>query len=951
MPPKEDSPGPRSIFPANRQDIEVSSAMSKRRRTPARVNPVVRHQQEEWLDLDGVWLFRLDPEDRGREAGWPKRPEALSEEINVPGCWQGQGFGGEEPEVIRDFRLRARTLRATYTGTGWYARSFRVPEHWEGRRLWLNFGGVHPSAELWVNGQPVGGNSLPFVPFGLEITDVARPGQDSQVVVRVYERHRALGLAYNWQGNWSGLYRSAELAATGEAFLERLCIWPHAREGKVRILARIADAERAGGPLTLRAAAQPVEGSGATATAEGPVEEGAVLLDLAVPDPWLWSPEAPNLYRVDVALLRGENTLHARAERVGFVELSTSGKHFLINGQPYYLRGTGDFLAHPETASPDTDRDRWRRKLRVLRDYGYNYVRCQSYVPAPEYFDVADEVGLLVQSEMGVLGAWGGHSVWHVYPWPQPTPDHREILQRQWDLVVERDVNHPSANLYCMSNEWPADMPYPRTAWDCYRRTKAIKPTALVIWTDGTYRADLPGDFVNAEAQVDEQCEKPVIQHEFRWWSAFPDVRIMSKYTGAVRPYGAEIAVAAARRHGLEHILPQAAENSQRLQFIEAKGKLEVCRRDHPRLAGICHFSAMDSNPSPGGIIDEFYEEKVTPPEVWRQTNGDTVVLSSLGFDDRVLAVGDRRRVSLFVSDFSHPPLKAPRLQWELLGGGRILDQGQVVYSHVPFCTCPADEIEITAPPVAAPVPVRLRASLSEAGRLFGNEWSLWIFPEPAPLPSDVAVYGKPQYTWLRTLVGMPLAADADLAERRFRLVLTERLSPQLLDFARVGGRVLLAASEGLVRSFQPKLGMRDQYFFTPPANYPPYEDGQNGTIISDHPLFGDFPHEGFADLQFYRLITGQPPLDLEPLGLAAGTPILRVIHSYPVSRPLAYLVERRWGQGGLVITALNLDQTWPEARWLAGEMCRYAAGEAFAPELHCEEMTVKRLLLAAALP
>lgn len=197
----------------------------------------------------------------------------------------------------------------------------------------------------------------------------------------------------------------------------------------------------------------------------------------------------------------------------------------------------------------------------------------------------------------------------------------------------------------------------------------------------------------------------------------------------------------------------------------------------------------------------------------------------------------------------------------------------------------------------------------------------------------------------------MPLADDADLAERRFRVVLTERLSPLLLDFMRAGGRVLLAASEGLVRPFQPKLGMGDQYFFTPPANYPPYEEGQDGTIISDHPLFGDFPHEGFADLQFYRLITGQPPLDLEPLGLAAGTPILRVLHSYPVCRPLAYLVERRCGEGGLIISALNLDQSWPEARWLAGEVFRYAGGAAFAPELYCEEKTVRRLLAAAALP
>ena len=135
-----------------------------------------------------------------------------------------------------------------------------------------------------------------------------------------------------------------------------------------------------------------------------------------------------------------------------------------------------------------------------MRDYGYNYVRCQSYVYGPEYYDIADEVGLLVQSEMGMLGAWGGMSPMHVYQWPKPTPDNYPLLKRQWDLVVRRDVNHPSANLYCMSNEYGATAHFPRIAWECYQATKAIKPTALVIWTDGGYHPDMPGDFVNDEA-------------------------------------------------------------------------------------------------------------------------------------------------------------------------------------------------------------------------------------------------------------------------------------------------------------------------------------------------------------------------------------------------------------------------------------------------------------------
>jgi len=489
---------------------------------PVRVNPVLLHPQEQRVRLDDRWSFRLDPEDRGVRERWFEELALLGEPIQVPGCWQGQGFGSDGEEIVRDFRLRARTFRATYTGTGWYGRACAGPEERPGRRWWLNFGGAHPSAEVWLNGVRLGENSLPFAPFGFEVTDVIRFGAENRLAVRVHEQNRELGLAFNWQGNWSGLYRGVELTATGEQFIESFAAYPDVDGEVVRFRARIGGGQR--GPATLRLSvgaitrSRPPADGAAEASRSGdrsyrevaaeaaPTTEGEIVCELAVPSPQLWSPDAPNLYRVDAALTRGDEVLDALSERIGFVRLSTEGKHFLINGEPYYLRGSGDFVSCPETGCPDTDRDRWRRKLATLRDYGYNYVRCQSYVYAPEYFDAADEVGLLVQSEMGMLGGWGGMNEWHRYAWPEPTPGYRETLRRQWNLVVQRDVNHPSANLYCMSNELGAQTYFPRTAWQCYRETKAIKPTALVIWTDGGWNPDLPGDFVNDHAGRDADC-------------------------------------------------------------------------------------------------------------------------------------------------------------------------------------------------------------------------------------------------------------------------------------------------------------------------------------------------------------------------------------------------------------------------------------------------------------
>lgn len=905
---------------------------------PARVNPVLSHPAERRASLSGTWRFRLDPDDRGVSERWFRDAGMFREDILVPGCWQGQGFGGDAKEMIWDFRLSARTFRATYRGTGWYCRALPVPDEWDGARLWLLFGGVHPSADVWLNGTKLGESHEPFAPFGFEVTHVIRRDVENVLVVRVHEQDRILGLAYSWQGNWSGLYRSVDLVATGRCYLEQLTIIPDSDAGRLRVRHRVAGAP-APGALALRVSAQAIGTDGPPCEREVPVSIGDGESEVSVPSPVLWSPDAPKLYRVDAELVRDGIVMDALSERTGFVRLSTSGKQFLINGEPYYVRGTGEFLPFPETGSPDTDRDRLRKKLAALRDYGYNFVRCQSYAPVPEYYDVADEVGLVIQAEMGTLGAWGSNTHEHVYAWPQPTPLHRDALKRQWDHIVLRDVNRPSALVYCMSNELGRNTLFPRLAWQCYRDTKAIKPGAFVIWTDGGYNPDLPGDFVNAEASTDADCAKPLIQHEFRWWSSFPDVRRAGRYSGAVRPYAVEIALEAASRHGISHTLPLAAQNSQRLQFVEAKGKMEAMRREHPRLAGICHFNAMDTNPSPQGIIDEFFERKYADAATWRQTNGDAVVLSSLGFEGRVLAVGDSLQCDLFVSDFSHPPFRRPVLRWSLSAGTKALASGETVPDHEPFVTYGTGSLSAAIPEMSTPVKALLLAELAEGQRVVRNRWDMWLFPSRIAMPDQVSMYGAAEHTWLKTVSGLPAVEAGAAVPRGVRMVLAERLDETLMLFMHTGGRVLLAASEGLVRPFNSKLGLSlGRYFFTPPANYPPYEDGHNATIILDHPMLGNLPHEGFADLQFHRMIAESPPLELESLGLNDGDPVIRAIHSYPVGRSLGYLVERRVGKGGIVITALNLDQSWPEARCLLAALLSYGTGDSFSADRELDD-------------
>ena len=299
---------------------------------PARVNPLLIHPAECRLSLDGVWHFALDAEDRGSEEHWYTRPERLSDTIQVPGCWQGQGFGGDGEDVLWDFQLHARTFRATYTGTGWYGRAFTVPADWQGKQIWLNFGGVHPSAEIWLNGVRIGEHDLPFVPFAFDITPHLCWECENTLVVRVHEYHREFGMAFSWQGNWSGLYRGVELTATGASYLRQCALYPDARTGCLRLAIELGGTANSVLPM-LQVAIRPAE-SDLPVTAQAIPLPANGQVEISVPDHRLWSPDAPHLYRVDVALMRGEETLDACSERTGFISLRTAGKHIMLNDDP-----------------------------------------------------------------------------------------------------------------------------------------------------------------------------------------------------------------------------------------------------------------------------------------------------------------------------------------------------------------------------------------------------------------------------------------------------------------------------------------------------------------------------------------------------------------------------------------------------------------------------------------
>ena len=924
-----------------------------KKKSPAVVNPVVLSKHEQRKNISGEWMFALDADDTGIENRWYEDPDVYSGKITVPGCWQGQGYGDDSKEAPWDLGYRTRAYRASYTGTGWYARYFDIPKDWNGKDIWINFGGIHPSADIWINGIKAGENELPFASFSFNITGYVDCSKENLVCVRVHEKNRILGLAYNWQGNFSGLYRGVDLTCTGSSYIEYMRLYPDVDKKRLDVKIQI-EGDRPS-KLDINIFSPDAD---ETIKKQVCLNENTTEFYIDIPKPIPWTLDDPKLYTVEAVLRNDEEILDAVCDRTGFLKLTANGKYFMINDVPCFLKGSLDFMSNPETGCPDTDRDRWKKRLLVFKSYGYNRIRCQSFVPTPEFFDAADETGVLVQSEMGMLGAWGGASTEHVYIWPQPTPDNREALKEQWDLTVKRDINHPSAAFYNMSNEWFVlgnDSRYKRIAWKCYDDTKALKPSAFVVWTDGGLNNEMPGDFITAMFTKDDikkgkKPDKPLIYHEFGFWSSLPDVCVIKKHENtAIRPFGEEFVLAAAKKHGTDHILEKAAYCSQRLLDTEMKTRTEMFYLEHKDsgLAGV-DIGAVDRHGCSQGIIDAFYELKYTTAKKWLKTNGDTVIRSSLGYKGRTLSSGDHLLCEFYVSDFSNPVLDNPVFEWKLVVLDQVLAKGDISYYHKSYENCYIGSIDITIPHIKAAKKAVLSAKLISGTGNVENEWNIWLFPKTNILPDNIYGYGdrSKKYTWLKDL---KLSNITDIKKiKSTDVIISEILDDALIKHVNNGGRVIIPATEGFIRPIWPKLGAVPgyQYFLSNPVNYPTLEDGYAGTIINDHPMLGDFIHEGFCDLQFFRMMADSPAIDLEPFGLTAIDPVIRVIHT--MGRPLAHLIECEWGSGSIIICSLNLDQSFPEAAYLLDKICKYAAGNDHTHAMRIEKQTLELIKKAA---
>ncbi len=437
------------------------------------------------LDLSGPWHYSIDPYRSGLAGFHGEAPDAGQQrwrDVDVRAAM------ASDNRVLYEFDLAhspVATLPSSwlteapelrhYQGLIWYQRTFKAPVPRAGRQF-LRFGAANYAATVYLNGQPLGRHEGGFTPFAFEVTRLLRDG-DNQVTVGVDSQATPATVpppVTDWE-NYGGITRPVRLVSTPATYVDDAWI-RLTRDGQLAVDAHLDGAQAARQPVHLRIAELGLDLAGIT-DAQGDWHARA-------PAPRAlarWSPDSPKLY--DVVLEAGEDRWR---DRIGFRTIEARGADILLNGRPIFLRGIS---LHEEEIGPDPTRDMTPEAARALlmqvKDgLRGNYVRLAHYPHSEVMTRMADQLGLLVWSEVPVywMVAWGN-------------PDTLATARNMVAENILRDRNRASIAIWSVANETPvsdARNAFLRTLVSDVRRLDDSRLVSAALLVERDPKADVP---------------------------------------------------------------------------------------------------------------------------------------------------------------------------------------------------------------------------------------------------------------------------------------------------------------------------------------------------------------------------------------------------------------------------------------------------------------------------
>lgn len=396
-----------------------------------------------WQNLNGLWEYAVT------DAQTTKEEVAYEGEILVPFAIESSLSG-----VQRTFLPTDRL---------WYRRTFEIDPDWRSKRVMLHFGAVDYRCEVWVNNRLVGTHTGGNNPFGFDITAALRKRgpqllelrvadpTDTESITRGKQQLKQKGV---WYTPVSGIWKTVWLEAVNPTHVTRVLNESDAGQKNVSFRFEVAQARG-----NERLEVEILDGNRLIRRVEMPANE---TVNVALPECERWTPATPHLYRLEVALLRGRETLDRVSSYFALREVSVGedaegNRRVCLNGEPVFQLGSLDQGWWPDGLLTPPSEEAMLWDMVQLKRMGFNTIRKHIKVEPELYYYYADSLGLMIWQDMVSGFATSRSGKEHVKAdwkedWNAPQ-EHSRQWQGELFEMIDRLRFYPSITTWVVFNE------------------------------------------------------------------------------------------------------------------------------------------------------------------------------------------------------------------------------------------------------------------------------------------------------------------------------------------------------------------------------------------------------------------------------------------------------------------------------------------------------------------
>lgn len=445
----------------------------------------------------------------GDGAADPRFDDRAWRKLDLPHDWAVEQPFDERGSFSHGFKAIGRNFPDA--SIGWYRKTFTIPASDLGKHISIQFDGVFRNSIVWVNGHYLGTEQSGYSSFEYNISQYLNYGGTNVIAVRVDAT-----MEEGWFYEGAGIYRHVWLNKTSQLHVARngMFITTKLRGNQAIVTARttlVNDTATATGNFIIQQKILDADGK-IIASGEQPgvglqpLENREFSIELKVTDPKLWSVDTPYLHKLITTIIQHGEVIDRCETTFGIRTIRfDANKGFFLNGKHLEITGTDNHQDHAGVgvAMPNALQD---FRIKTLKSFGCNAIRCSHNPPTPEFLDACDRLGMLVIDENRLMGVTDYH--------------FNELKQ-----MMLRDRNHPCIIAWSIGNEeWAMEntITGARVAAAMQAYAKTIDSTRYItaafsgaVGQGITTVIDLLGYNYIANKNTDEQHKK--YPNQFSW--------------------------------------------------------------------------------------------------------------------------------------------------------------------------------------------------------------------------------------------------------------------------------------------------------------------------------------------------------------------------------------------------------------------------------------------------